>query len=424
MGQFDRARAVAQTALHLAHSLGFPESIAHALLRWAEAHWYQGQIEAARPLLEQVLSITDRTSVFELELQEFRSDALCLQGSTAVRLGHYDAAIASYEESLHISRALEDTYRESRAVHSLGTALRNQGKYHEAQQYLEQGLQLSRRLGDCHSESRSLNSLGDIAYYLGDYLAARRHYRRVYDLALELGDHRSESIAMTNLGIVARDLGQSAQAEALLQQGLQVAQTIGFRRGEAWARVCLSLLFHQIQQDAVALALGEQGLRTFEELGDLVGQAYAWTEVGHALLGLRRLAGAAAAYEQAWQLRRQLAQPHLAIEALAGLIRVDLAQGAQAEAARRAEQLAADLERTGALGTEEPAQVYWSCYQALQPQARAQAILAAAHQMLQERAALIDEESLRHSFLTQVPLHHAIAQAWSACCAGVPVAMR
>lgn len=406
---FDRAIILAQAAHQLVQATDLPISKAHALLRCSEAYWYQGRMAEAKPLLEQVIELTSRISLLDVEPQELHADALCLQGATAVRLGKYKEAIACYERSLHISRALQDAYRESRALHSLGTTFRNQGHFGEARSYLEQGLQLSRQIGDLHSESRSLNSLGDIAYYLGDYMEAQRNFRQVHDIAMSSGDRRSQCIALTNLGIIARDLGDYPEARERLSQGLWMARTIGFRRGEAWALVCLSLLLHQHQRDAAALESGEQGLRIFVELGDDVGQAYAWTEIAHALASLHRLDEATEAYEKALALRRTLAQPHLEMEVLAGLIRVDLAREDRAEANHKAQSLLAYLQSNRLLGVEEPAHIYWTCARALLEDHAAEKILSDAKRMLEERVAAIDEGSVRTRFM-EIVAHRAVMQ--------------
>jgi tetratricopeptide (TPR) repeat protein len=410
---YDRAMILAQAAEQLVGELDLPISKAHALLRWGEVYWYQGRMAEATPLLDQVIEMTNRASLLDVEPQELRADALCLRASMAVRMGKYQEAIQAYERSLHISRALQDAYREGRALHSLGTTFRNQGNFGEARSFLEQGLQLSRQIGDMHSESRSLNSLGDIAYYLGDYITAQGTFSQVREIAASMGDRRSESIALTNLGIIARDLGQERAASDLLTQGLYTAREIGFRRGEAWALVCLSLHLHQRHQDTAALDAAQQGLSIFEELADDVGQAYAWTEIGHALAGLQELDDAAAAYSRALSSRQALAQRHLEMEVLAGLIRVNLAQKEMDEADRKAQLLFTYLQSNRLLGVEEPVRTYWSCALALHNGEKASKILNDARRMIEERAAAIDDVNLHDSFL-QIDAHRTVIQAWIA----------
>ena len=59
---------------------------------------------------------------------------------------------------------------------------------------------------------------------------------------------------------------------------------------------------------------------------------------------------------------------------------------------------------------EEPVDVYLACYQALATynDPRAEALLREAYQQLQSRAALISDEAMRQSFLTQIAAHHTL----------------
>jgi tetratricopeptide (TPR) repeat protein len=253
----------------------------------------------------------------------------------------------------------------------------------------------------------------DIAYYLGGYMEAQRHFDQVRDIAVQLGGRRSQSIAVTNLGIIARDLGAYRQAKELLTQGLTLAGEIGFRRGEAWALVCLSLLLHLEQKESAALAFGQQGLRLFSNLSDDAGQAYAWTEMAHALVGLEQWEDGKAAYHQALTLRRALSQPHLEMEVLAGLIRVDLARQDLSGAKHKAQTLFTYLAANRPLGTEEPVHMYWTCYLALDEEQYARKMLNDAQRLLGEHAAAIEDDSLRHSFLQGIVVHRRVREAWT-----------
>jgi hypothetical protein len=63
---------------------------------------------------------------------------------------------------------------------------------------------------------------------------------------------------------------------------------------------------------------------------------------------------------------------------------------------------------------EEPLRVYLACYRVLLASGdpRASEILEKAHNLLQERAALIDDEDLRRSYLENVAEHREIVAAW------------
>jgi tetratricopeptide (TPR) repeat protein len=151
-----------------------------------------------------------------------------------------------------------------------------------------------------------------------------------------------------------------------------------------------------------------------QDIGNRHVQGYALTRLGHALEGLGRLAEATEAFQQALFLRRELNQSNLATEPLAGLARVALAQGDLPQARMHVAEILHHLE-TGSLdGADEPCQVYLTCYRVLcaaREDLSAQAILSKAHSLLQERAAKISDEELRHSFLEKVAVHRKIVEA-------------
>jgi len=149
-----------------------------------------------------------------------------------------------------------------------------------------------------------------------------------------------------------------------------------------------------------------------QELGERRLLAYASTRLGHALLGLGRLAKAAQAYQQSFTLRQELNQPHLAIEPLAGLARVSLAQGNLSQAQAQVEEVLKHLETRNLDGTDEPFRIYLTCYRVMRASrdARAKTILGTAHRLLQEHAARIGDETSRRSFLENVPHHREIVR--------------
>ena len=87
-------------------------------------------------------------------------------------------------------------------------------------------------------------------------------------------------------------------------------------------------------------------------------------------------------------------------------------QGDLAQAQACTEEILNHLKAGSLYGADEPFRVYLTCYRVLRAagDARAQAILETAHCLLQERAARISDEKLRHSFLENVAAHREIVQ--------------
>ena len=127
-------------------------------------------------------------------------------------------------------------------------------------------------------------------------------------------------------------------------------------------------------------------------------------------------AQARAHLERALALRRELGKDHLALESLAGLARLALATGDLARALAHVEEILAALETHTLDGTDEPLRVYLTCVQVLaaNDDPRAPAVLDAAHTLLQTRAARIHDDSLRQTFLHDVPEHRELLERYRA----------
>jgi hypothetical protein len=85
-----------------------------------------------------------------------------------------------------------------------------------------------------------------------------------------------------------------------------------------------------------------------------------------------------------------------------------------AQAQAQVEEILSYLEDGTLDGTDEPFQVYLTCYRVLCAgrDPRAGGVLVAAHRLLQERAARIEDEELRQSFLENVVAHREIIAAY------------
>ena len=132
--------------------------------------------------------------------------------------------------------------------------------------------------------------------------------------------------------------------------------------------------------------------------------------LGRALEGMGHWKAAADAYRQAMMMRRQVGERHMAIESVAGLARVLLAQGDLPQAQTLVQEILAYLETSPLRGVEEPFRVYLTCYRILcaGQDPRAKAILETARDLLEARAAKISDERMRRSFLENVTIHREI----------------
>jgi hypothetical protein len=94
------------------------------------------------------------------------------------------------------------------------------------------------------------------------------------------------------------------------------------------------------------------------------------------------------------------------------LARAALAQRNVALAQQSSEEILQYLAAHSIESLDDPFEIYLTCYRTLQANAdpRAATILAQAHQLLQTRAAQLDDETMRQSFLNNVQAHREIVE--------------
>jgi tetratricopeptide (TPR) repeat protein len=189
-------------------------------------------------------------------------------------------------------------------------------------------------------------------------------------------------------------------------------RAIGDRRLENTVLSNLGRLFHYLGDDELARSYSAQSLELAQTLGSREHEADSLTYLGHALAGLQRWAEARQAYQHALTLRRELKQTQRTMEPLAGLAHVALAQGEAAPARAYADEILQFVEAHSLESLDDPFHTSLRCYRVLQTvnDPRAQTILRTAYQLLQVRAAQLDDETMRQSFLENVAAHRELAE--------------
>ena len=332
------------------------------------------------------------------------------QANYAQAISDYAAAIAAVQRAIEHAGAAGDAALGAGSYLQWGTSLWRLGDFDGCRSRLEQALALAQAARSRQLEADSLRALGIVCYYIGDYGRGQAYYELSLPISREIGDRRGEAASLSNLGEVARSQGDYAAARGYYGRRLQICREIGDRQGESIALANLSLVAHTLGDDEAARGYAVEMLRIAQEIGHRSHQGYALNNLGHALAGLNRLAEAAETYRQAVALRHDLGEHFLAMESLAGLARVLMAEGKPAEAQAHVEEILAYL-RSGSLdGTDEPLRIYLTCYQVLKMEKdpRAQEILTTAYELLQQWANRISDEDLRRSFLKNVRAHRQI----------------
>lgn len=379
---------VAKRAIDLAQAGQdvFTEAVARRW--WGQALFRQGEYRAAQGQLDQAVSLARVAKAREVE-----ADSLGILGGLRWGAGDYAAVKPYLERALHIYREIDNRADQAGMLNNLGIVAVEQGNYSDAGAYYEEALRIMEAIGDRQNVGGILNNLGNVSLYVGDYGQAKAHYERALHT---LGDTDDRTCEANTLGNLAR-------------------------------------VHHYLSEDKAARAYSQQALRIAREAGQRPLEAFRLLVLGDACLALGRLQEAANAYAQALSLRRDLGQPNLATEPQAGLARVALEEGDLRRARAELDPVLRYLEANASAaasghpldGTENPVQVYVTCYRVLiaNGDARARQVLTAAHELVQRRAAKIKDQAMRRSFLDSVAANREIAEHYDALVAAyVPAA--
>ena len=365
----------------------------------------QGEREAQAQDLEALQRLADA-----LDDDWRRAEVALRRADYAEAISDYPAAIEAAQMAIDLARAAQDASKEAAGYVQWGVILWRQGDYDAAQSRLEEAFTLARAAGERHLEASVLRNLGIVSWNQGEYAGARAFFKQSLCIYREMGDRKGEGLALHSLGLGSTLLGDYADAGACCEQALDIFREIGDREYECSTLGNLGLLCHHQGNDEAAREYSQQALLTAQDIGARTYQGFSLIYLGHALASLELMAEAADAYQRAMALWRELGQHQMAIDALAGLARVSLAQDNLTRAQTHVEKIL-DYEESSTLeGTEESFRVYLTCYRVLRANQdpRAGAILNTAHSLLQERAAKIDDEELRRSFLENVAAHREI----------------
>ncbi len=188
----------------------------------------QGDHAASRALLEESVELSRR-----LEDGGALAWSLGALSRVAQRLGD-PAARTMCVECVVLARRAGDPHALARALAFLGAAV---GRTDPAlaRTLLAESLAYCRRSGDAWFTAVALNALAGVELYAGDPATARPLYTEALDLRRATGDRLGAACQLHNLGHAALLAGDPHRAASCFREGLALSRAVGDRHGLAWA---------------------------------------------------------------------------------------------------------------------------------------------------------------------------------------------
>ncbi|MCB9537647.1 MAG: GAF domain-containing protein [Myxococcales bacterium] len=216
----DRERALA-TARILADE-GQPSALQVAALHlWATATWQQGDLSAARALVERGLGHPEATA------PAVRADLLRSLGAIAAYGGDATSAEAALVEAVETNRRLGRVPELAKSLNNLTMARHALGDWAGARAACEEFRLVCARTGDPVELANATNNLGFIVLRLGEPETAAGHFRATLRLAEEARYTRIVPVALGNLGEAQMRAGDLTEARATLIDALGRLEALG-----------------------------------------------------------------------------------------------------------------------------------------------------------------------------------------------------
>jgi tetratricopeptide (TPR) repeat protein len=350
--------------------------------------------------------------------------ALREYGLRLVWLGDHAKGRTVLQEALDVCRDIGDLAGEANVLDALALTSLQSGRYIEAVELVEQGLALQREVGNRYDEGYGLHTLGWALCLLGRYDEAMVAADASAELLMEVEASYGVAYALTIRAKVLTDLGCYEEARSVFEEVRSLAdpEEDVYPRLQVWDG--LALVHYLLGEDDVALAHGTQLVQDLDRAAETrawypVLRVWSWLIMGHIWLERGEFGPARDYYERALAVVDDpviliAMRPKIVLDLRAGLARLAHAQGDTARAIDHVEAIVDELLAGDIAGALEPMRVYLICYRVLDAvgDPRASEVVAEGHRILQERAANIEDEELRHSYLHNVAANREIAAVW------------
>jgi tetratricopeptide (TPR) repeat protein len=224
--------------------------------------WFdQGRWQESRTAVERALSLSSGTT-------PDRVTVMLGAAWTAWRQGDARTGTKFADESLELSRALDDPPLIARSLRILGTCIGGDDP-DRASALTEESAALSESIGDLVGLTSALNNLAMMAIASGNDRRAADMFARALAIARQSGNRRGCCVYLMNLAEAERRLDEFQQARAHLAESFAAARELGIRE------VVVEVLYGLA---ALASAAADYGWAAA-----LIGAAQREGEFGHVL---------------------------------------------------------------------------------------------------------------------------------------------
>jgi tetratricopeptide (TPR) repeat protein len=196
------------------------------------------------------------------------SGALHEMAEVPINQGDLEQARRLYEQALTLARQTGDKKATARELGNIGLIYVQQGDSATGKKMYAEALQDSRETGDKHAMEVITSNTGDILYTEGQLGGALAEFRDALVLAREVGHKTSEAIDIKNIGDVLADQGDLQAAMQMYQQAVGIQREIDDKSYYAASQVAIGELRRQEGDSDGARKSYEEALALRRQLGE------------------------------------------------------------------------------------------------------------------------------------------------------------
>ena len=276
LGRYEQAGALLQQSLALLRSGTDGTALADTLAYLGYMQYRLGEFQKATQHTHESLALNRA-----LANQVGIVSCLVILSFICLAQGMYEQAYELSSESLAICRdILGDPHGTADSLITLSAAASHLGNYDQAKRWAQESLQISRTVNDRCGIALALRQLGLISLDLGETVRAEALIRQSVSQARTIGDRTLMARALVDLGVVARAAGAHSESKAYFLEALRTSldtQTIviavhalveiaAIRMEEGAAETALELLAYSLQHPATNREVRERAERLRTEL--------------------------------------------------------------------------------------------------------------------------------------------------------------
>ncbi len=308
-GHFAEGLILAQNIAAEAEARGDSLTLATALMRVSDAHYYLGEKEATLAPLQRALALFEGLQDNAGIGRVYYSLAYYYERSDPGKMIELLEKGSSFAEKVGDERLIMNI------ANATGVACWNQGRYPRAIEAFEKSIALARRNNDPQALASASQNVGLIHLNQGRPQAALKFFHEAAEVFRQGESTHNLAVVLGNTGNAYLDLRDYEKAMAFYTEAVEIHHTDGYLRGEAINLDNLAKIHRILQEWDEARDILLSGIKVHTQLGDTRNLVLGYASLGGLAQELGNSEQAADYLEKAMKLAADYGDPYL----LAGL---------------------------------------------------------------------------------------------------------